>query len=247
MLGILYGIGTGPGDPELMTMKAVRIIKECDVIALPISNRQAVTEPVVLEAGTCSDEILKGCAAYQIALPNVPEMKKKPVLLTPMPMCKDKAELKAIHDASADKAEELIKEGKKIAFLTLGDPTVYSTYLYLHKRMVKRGLPAQIISGVPSFCASAARMGTGLVENKQQLHILPSSYGVEQGIKLSGTKVLMKAGKKMGQIKEEIKNHRQQFYMVENCGMENEAVYREIEQVPEHASYYSLIVLKEDK
>ena len=246
MLGILYGIGTGPGEPELMTMKAVRIVKECDMIALPISNREVIKEPVLLEAGTCEEEILKGCVAYQIALPNVPEMKEKPILLTPMPMCKDKAELKALHDASGDRIAQFIREGKKVGFLTLGDPTVYSTYLYLHKRIVKKGLPAKIINGVPSFCAAAARLGIGLVENRQQLHILPASYQVDYGRNLPGTKVLMKAGRKMEQIKETLKEQRQALYMVENCGMEKEAIYTTAESVPEQASYYSLIIVKEE-
>lgn len=247
MLGILYGIGTGPGDPELMTMKAVRIVRECDVIALPISNREVIKEPILHEAGACEEEVLRGCVAYQIVRPNVPEMNQKKILLTPMPMCKNKDELKALHDASADKIEELIEEGKSVCFLTLGDPTVYSTYLYLHKRILRKGLPAQIINGVPSFCASAAKLGIGLVENKEQLHVLPSSYDVEEGVKLPGTKVLMKAGKKMSEVKETIKDEGQVFYMVENCGMEKEAVYTSIEDVPNHASYYSLIVLKEDE
>ncbi len=246
MVGTLFGIGTGPGDPELMTMKAVRQIKECDVIALPISNHEVVKEPTLFKAGTCSEEILKGCVAYQIALPNVPEITQKPILLTPMPMCKDKETLKALHDASGDTIAKLMQEGNKVGFLTLGDPTVYSTYLYLHKRILQKGLPAFIINGVPSFCASAARLGIGLVENKQQLHILPSSYDVEQGLKLPGTKVLMKAGRKIGSVKETIKEQGQSFYMVENCGMEQEAVYSCVGEVPEHVSYYSLIVLKEE-
>lgn len=247
MTGTLYGIGTGPGDPELMTLKAVRMVKECDVIALPVSNRDVISEPVLCEAGTCDKDILNGCTAYQIVLPNVPEMEKKPILVTPMPMCKDKTLLKALHDAGAEAIAELLEQGKNVCFLTLGDPTVYSTYLYLHKRIVKRGLSAKIINGVPSFCASAARLGIGLTENKEQLHVLPSSYEIEQGVELPGTKVLMKTGKKMAQVKERIKKDGQTFYMVENCGMENEKVYTSVEEVPDHPSYYSLIVLKEEK
>lgn len=176
--------------------------------------------------------------AYQIALPNAKEMEEKPILLCPMPMCKDKEELKRVHDMGAQAVERLIKEGKKIAFLTLGDPAVYSTYLYIHNRIKKKGLPCEIISGITSFCASAARLGMGLVENKQQLHIIPSSYDVEKELHLPGTKILMKAGKKMGEVKEIMKREQKQFYMVENCGMESEKVYTNVDDVPDETSYF---------
>ena len=161
-------------------------------------------------------------------------------------MIKKKEELKALHDASAEKTAELLKEGKSIGFLTLGDPTVYSTYLYLHKRILKMGLHAEIINGIPSFCAAAARLGIGLVENKDQLHVLPSSYEIEEEVKLPGTKVLMKTGRKMAQVKETIQAGGKEFFMVENCGMAQEKVYTDVQEVPDHASYYSLIVLKEE-
>lgn len=223
------------------------MVRECDVVALPISNQELVWEPELYEASQCDEEILKGCVAYQITYPNVPDMNSKQILLCPMPMCKDKKALKATHDRAADAVAKLVEQGKKVAFLTLGDPTVYSTYLYVHKRVQEKGLPVEIINGIPSFCASAARMGIGLVENKEQLHMIPSSYDIEDGIKLPGTKVLMKAGKKMEEVKEKIKQGKNHFYMVENCGMENEKVYTNVDEVPDKTSYYSLIILKEEK
>ena len=247
MDGTLYGIGTGPGDPELMTLKAVRIVRECDVIAIPISNREVITEPVLWQAGETKEELLAGCVAYQITLPNVPEMKEKPVLGLPMPMCKDKTELKTIHDKGAQAVAKLLRDGKNVCFLTLGDPTVYSTYLYVHKRIQAMELPVEIVSGIPSFCAVAAKHEIGLVENKDALHVIPSSYGVEEALHLSGTKVLMKAGKKMAKVKEEIQKTEQSFYMMENCGMQSEKMYTDIDQVPDDTSYYSLIILKEEK
>ena len=115
---------------------------------------------------------------------------------------------------------------------------MYSTYLYIHNRIKKKGLPCEIISGITSFCASAARLGMGLVENKQQLHIIPSSYDVEKELHLPGTKILMKAGKKMGEVKEIMKREQKQFYMVENCGMESEKVYTNVDDVPDETSYF---------
>ena len=241
MSGILYGTGTGPGEAELLTLKAVRLIRSCDMIAVPVSD-STLKEPCIWEEGM---PYLDNCTAYQIVLPEVPEIRKKPVLCLPMPMMKEKEELKRIHDAGAKKVEEYLDEGKDIAFLTLGDPSIYSTYLYIHKRVQKDGYHAVIIPGIPSFCAAAAALNLGLAENKEEIHILPASYGIEEGLKLSGTKILMKTGKKMPYVKETVKASNDRFWMVENCGMENEKIYQNPDDVPEKSSYYSLIVIKE--
>lgn len=241
MSGILYGTGTGPGEAELLTLKAVRLIRSCDMIAVPVSD-SALKEPCIWEEGM---PYLDRCTAYQIVLPEVPEIRKKPVLCLPMPMMKEKEELKRIHDAGAKKVEEYLDEGMNIAFLTLGDPSIYSTYLYIHKRVQKDGYQAVIIPGIPSFCAAAAALNLGLAENKEEIHILPASYGIEEGLKLSGTKILMKTGKKMPYVKETVKASNDRFWMVENCGMENEKIYENPDDVPEKSSYYSLIVIKE--
>lgn len=126
-----------------------------------------------------------------------------------------------------------------------GDPTVYSTYLYIHKRIRAMGYRTEIVSGVPSFCAVAAKLNTGLVEKAQPLHVIPASYQVEESLKLSGTRVLMKAGKKIGAVKEAILAADAEGMMIENCGMPDEKIYRTIDEIPETAGYYSLIIIKE--
>ena len=141
--------------------------------------------------------------------------------------------------------EQYLDEGKRIAFLTLGDPSVYSTYLYIHKRVLRDGYQARIIPGIPSFCAAAAALNIGLAENKEEIHILPASYGIEEGLQMSGTKILMKAGKQMASVKETLRKSKGQFRMVENCGMDGERIYTDPEEVPEKTSYYSLIIIKE--
>lgn len=146
MTGKLYGIGVGPGDPELLTLKAVRIIKECDVIAVP---------------GKEKDETVA-------------------------------------HTIAFEKISKVLDSGKNVAFLTLGDPCIYSTYIYVHQKVEQAGYETEIVSGIPSFCAVSARLNQGLVERNEMLHVIPSSYGIEEGMKLSGTRVLMKAGKKWG-------------------------------------------------
>ena len=174
MTGILFGTGIGPGDPELMTLKAVRLIRENDTIAVP---------------GEKPEESI----AYQIAVQAVPEMAEKELVAIPMPMTKNAKELEENHRRGAEKIEELLDAGKNVVFLTLGDPTVYSTYLYVHRRVLEDGYDARIVSGVTSFCAAAASLSEGLVENSEELHVIPASYQIEDALEFSGTKVLMKA------------------------------------------------------
>lgn len=247
MEGILYGIGTGPGDSELMTLKAVKTANSSDVIVLPISDQSIIDEPVYFESLT--EEVKKlnaGCIAYQIAEPNLEKPENKGFLYLPMPMHKDKEVLKRMHDAGVGAVLQLLKEGKNLAFLTLGDPTIYSTYLYIHNRVLKNNGKAEIISGIPSFCATAARLNMGLVENKDQLHVVPASYGVEEALALGGTKVFMKAGRKMAAVKKEVKDSGQNIWMVENCGMKNEKIYVDVDDIPDQSSYYSLLIVKEE-
>ena len=83
------------------------------------------------------------------------------------------------------------------------------------------------------------------VEKAQQLHVIPASYQIEEALKLEGTKVLMKAGRKMKQVKEILRTQGDEVYMIENCGMANEKIYYGADEIPEDAGYYSLIIVKE--
>ena len=230
MQGKLYGVGVGPGDPELLTLKALRLIKENEVIAVPGKDIQA-------------------SVAYQIVKGAYEELDEKTLIPVAMPMTKDPQVLKANHDKAADQVESYLKEGKNVVFLTLGDTTVYSTYLYVHKRILERGYEAEIVSGITSFCAVAARLNMGLVEADQPLHVIPATYKAQEMdeiLKLPGTKVLMKTGKKMKQVKESIEKSGQKAVMIENCGMPSEKIYRSAEEITEDSGYYSLIIVKEN-
>ena len=227
--GILYGVGVGPGDPELLTVKALKVIKDCDVIALPVSGK--------------ADK--KQVTAYQIVEKIYPEIDKKSILFLAMPMIKDKEALQRIHAEEAEKVCRELDKGKNIAFLTLGDVSIYSTFLYIQKLVEASGYGTCAIPGVPSFCAAATVLKTGLGEMNDVIHILPGSYDISEGMELSGTKILMKAGSKIGQVKEELQKYDGQIQMVTNCGMEEEQVYRSVEEIPEQAGYYSLIIAKE--
>ena len=229
MSGIFYGAGVGPGDPELLTVKALRVMKQCPVIAIPVSDKN-FTEAAYDPTGTdpAYKRYLEKCVAYQIAVQAGADIGQKAKLYLPMPMMKEKEQLRQVHDEGAEKTAELLEKGMDVVFITLGDPTVYSTCMYIHKRIRKQGYETRIIPGVPSFCAAAARLDQSLVENQEELHIIPASYEIEEGLKMAGTKVLMKAGRKIPYVKQVIKEQNLNLTMVENCGMENETIYHEL-------------------
>lgn len=228
MLGKLYGVGVGPGDPELLTLKSVRIIKESDIIAIPNTDKDK-------------------CAAYKIVKQIIKDIDDKEFLYIDMPMTKDEEKLKNSHEAGKNIIIENLKEGKNIAFLTLGDPVIYSTYIYIHKLIKEAGYETEIINGITSFCACAAKINEGLVEKSQELHIIPASYQIEESLGFPGTKVLMKSGKKISDVKDKIKEKNLKAVMIENCGMPDEKIYRSVEEIPENAGYYSLIIVKDEK
>ena len=228
MTGKLYGVGVGPGDPERLTLKALRLIKEAPVIAVP---------------GTVPENTV----AYKIVVQAYPALAEKELLPIDMPMTKDHAKLRESHERGAKAVAAVLDQGKDVVFLTLGDTTVYSTYLYVHHRVEEMGYATEIVSGITSFCAVAARLNIGLVEKHEELHVIPASYQIEEALQLPGTKVLMKAGKKMAEVKATIKRLGASAVMIENCGMPNEKIYRSVDEIPEDAGYYSLIIIKDSK
>lgn len=226
MKGKLYGIGIGPGDPELLTLKAVRIIKESPVIAVP---------------GQVKEETV----AYKIVKQAIKELDEKEFVAVHMPMTKDQVKLEESHAQATKAITDVLDTGKDVAFLTLGDPTVYSTYIYVHKRVEALGYETEIISGITSFCAVSAKLNTSLVEKAEPLHVIPASYQIEDALKLPGTKVLMKSGKKIASVKKTLKEMGCEGMMIENCGMPDEKIYRSVDEINENAGYYSLIIVKE--
>lgn len=232
-MGVLYGVGVGPGDPEYLTLKAVRIIRESDIIVLPNKRKE-------------------DCYAYQIVKKVIPEIEEKQIICYEFPMTKDTGLLNSIHDEIYEDINGYLKKDKQVTFLTIGDPSVYSTYYYIHKRVIKNGKMAQMISGIPSFCAVAARLGISLGEKQEDIHIFPGSY-VEPalGENLSGTRIYMKSGKKMetlvSSLEEECVDKELLICGVSNCGLENEKVYYSLEELKKEANpdYLTIIIVKE--
>ena len=217
--GRLFSVGVGPGDPELLTLKAVRLLQECDVIAIPRRDRDR-------------------CTALRIAAKAVPEIEEKPLIALDMPMTRDRGTRERAYAAAAAQLNAALDEGKTVAFLTLGDPTIYATCGYLHDRVVRAGFEAEFVSGVPSFCAAAAALGTPLCLDGEALHILPGSHA--DG---SGTRVFMKGG--AADVRAALTAHAGPVLGAENVGMDGQRLYRSLEEIPETTGYYTVIIAKE--
>lgn len=223
MPATIYCVGVGPGDPELMTLKAVRLIRAADVIAVPGDAPQK-------------------SAAYQIAAAAVPELEQKALLAVPMPMTRDHEQMASAHRAAASLLEQCAHEGKTVVYLTLGDPTVYCTFAYLRRLLEADGYVTELVAGVPSFCAAAARLGISLAEWDEPLQILPAAHLAPEAVDRPGTLVLMKSGSKLAETKALLRARGRDACAVENCGMPSERVYRALDEIPDDAGYFTLLI-----
>ena len=228
MRGKLYSVGIGPGDPELMTLKSVRLLKECDVVALPLGDNGIMTAKAIVNQVVNLDE--------------------KEQINIYMPMTKDMAAMDKAHREGADAIEKLLDEGKNVVFITLGCPTVYATYIYVHKLVLKDGYDAELVAGVTSICAVAARLNTSLCERAEPLIVLPGSY--KESSKFldgPGNKVLMKSASEIGRVRDELRERGliKNSGMVERCGLPGEKVYFDLEEIDPASSYFSVILVKE--
>ncbi len=230
MTGILYGIGVGPGDPEMLTLRAVRAIKEADVICLPRAEKEK-------------------CRAYQIALPVVPELGYKKIISLDFEMTRDEAALETMHREFYKKYKQLLLDGYKLAFLTIGDPTVYSTFGYIMKLAKADGIEVEIINGVTSFCGTAAASGILISEKDENVHILSGQGNLDDELNQSGTKIIMKSGKNISEIKQKLVELEAAGKVTVNavidCGMETEQIFRSAMTIPDDSKYMMTIIVKE--
>lgn len=230
MSGIFYGVGVGPGDPELLTVKAVNVIKEADIIIAPRTEKK--------EKST----------ALNIARPYLKESVEIVHLVFPMVFHED-----VLTDAWEENKRtilDFLTQGKKVVFLTLGDPMLFSTYIYVFKLLKDSGYPIETIPGIPAFCAIASKVGIPLAEGNQVLSIVPTTkdeQALEDVIKKSDNLALMKVYKNYPQVVKKLKasDHIANSVMVSRCGLDNEEIFRDLENVEkEQVNYLSTVLAK---
>ena len=227
--GIFYGVGVGPGDPELLTVKALRILRECPVLACP---------------QTKSGEML----ALEI-VQQAMGIGGKTILPLHFTMSRDPQVQREAHEKAAEQVCGWLEQGQDVAMPNLGDVSIYSTYCYLMELVKDRGYETRMVAGVPSFCAVAARLGVSLTEMNTPLHIAPGSADLEEVLRWPGNKILMKSGRQMPEVLGEIElwASLSKSAMVQNCGLADERVFSDLskERPQNSTGYFATVIVKE--
>ena len=220
--GVFYAVSVGPGDPELLTRQACRVLEACDVIAAPRMK---------------SGRML----ALDIAAGAV-DMQGKTILPLDFTMARDAAVREDSYRTAA--VEAALAAGQDVAMVNLGDVSVYATAYYILERIRADGFETVMCPGVTSFCAVAARLGRSLTRMEEPLHILPGSAELDSALALPGTKVIMKSGKAIHETAAALERRGllANAGMVADCGLETEQVYTDLRHLPKEISYFATIV-----
>lgn len=158
MIGQLYGIGMGPGDPELITVKAFRVLKESPVIAYP------------------KKRMGEKSYALSIAETYINPLEKEMLGLV-FPMTRDRETLEREWDRTVEAVWERLSQGKNVAFVTEGDPLLYSTFIHMSRRMQELHPQVEIssIPGISSINGAASRLNLPLADGDEQIAIVPAT------------------------------------------------------------------------
>jgi precorrin-2/cobalt-factor-2 C20-methyltransferase len=232
--GTLYGIGVGPGDPELLTLKAVRVLGQVDVIFAAASTKNDYS------------------TAYSIARPHLKEGVR--IVRLGFPMTKDQDALDEAWAENARLVAEVLDNGQDAAFLTLGDPLTYSTYGYLQRTLLEMNpdLRLRAVPGITSFHAAASRIGLVLCESKESLLItsgVADPARLEEQLNTADNAVILKAYKNFDDIRALLTKLRlaDSTVLVSRLGMDDESILMDIKDAPKQPHYFSLALVKRNK
>jgi precorrin-2/cobalt-factor-2 C20-methyltransferase len=183
----LYGVGVGPGAPDLLTLRAQRVLREAQVLVLPRSTDHG------------------GSMAWRIARPVVGEVEGQERLYLTFPMSKDPARLRPAWDRALAEIGARLDRGLTVAFLTEGDPSLYSSFIYLAREAPRRwpAVPMEVVPGVSSLAAVPAVAGVPLADGQERIAIVPANYGLDDLVRVLAefdTVVLMKIGSEMPNV-----------------------------------------------
>ena len=225
MSGTLYGVGLGPGAPDLITLRAARLIEAAQVIAYPTL------------AGADS-------FARSIAADLIPKAAQEIVINVPMSV--DRAPAQAAYDQGAAQIADALDAGHDVICLCEGDPFFYGSFMYLHARLKNR-FPVKVVPGVTSVTACAAEAGRPLVARNERLTVLPGPMNeATLRARIAGAEAvaIMKVGRHLPKIRA----------VIEDLGLTDAASYIEratlpeqvvlpLSQAPQKAPYFSMILL----
>lgn len=226
--GTFYAVGVGPGDPELLTRKALRVLDACPVIAAP---RTASGEMLALD-------IAKGAL----------NLDGKEILPLEFAMARQIAARQAGYSRAAEKIAQILENGRDVAMVNLGDVSIYATAYYVLDAVRAMGFSTVMVPGIPSFCAVAAALGRSLTEPEAPLHIYPAGKtDLDVALAQPGTKVLMKSGSAMGATAQALARQglADKAAMVADCGLPGQQIFRTMENLPADVSYFATVIVPE--
>jgi precorrin-2/cobalt-factor-2 C20-methyltransferase len=232
--GKFWGIGVGPGDPELLTLKAKRILEEVDLLFIPRSR----SEKRSLAFSIVSGVIEKDWQIIDLILP----------------MTRDKEELRQHWQAAAAKVIEVLQKGQDAAFITLGDPTLFSTFPYLFKEVQKMApeIEVEIIPGISSVTSISAWIKEALVEGEESLLIIPAEekhQHLESYLEHFENIMIMKAGRYIEYIHDVLEGQpsRSKVFLASRCGFAEGYFTSDLESVQgQDIDYLSSILIKKN-
>jgi len=225
MTGTLYGVGLGPGAPDLLTLRAARLIESARVIAYPS-----------LAGGDSF--------ARSIAADLIPTTAREIIL--DVPMTTERAPAQTAYDTGAAEIAAALDAGEDVICLCEGDPLFYGSFMYIHARLKER-YTVEVIPGVTSVTACAARAALPLAARNERLTILPGPLA-EDALKAEITRadsvVIMKVGRHLAKIRRVLSalDLADQAVYVERASLPEE-VCLPLSQAPEKAPYFSMILL----
>jgi precorrin-2/cobalt-factor-2 C20-methyltransferase len=231
-IGTLYGIGAGAGDPELITVKGLRILRQVSIVAFPagVGGKLGIAEQIIAEW-------------------LLPEQKK---LALTFPYVQDEAELTQAWQIAADRVWEELGQGQDVAFVSEGDVSFYSTFTYLAQTLQERH-PGAIVQTIPGICspmAAAAALGIPLTVRAQRLMVLPALYSVtelETAIATADVVVLMKVSSVYSQVWSVLQRHGllARSFVIERATLPNQVIYADLSDRPQlDLPYFSLMIVQ---
>jgi precorrin-2/cobalt-factor-2 C20-methyltransferase len=231
--GKLYGVGVGPGAPDLITVRALDVMRRVPVLALPRSSDYGASK------------------AWEIAKPMLGALPAQQRLFLTFPMSKDPERLRPAWDAAFTAIGEQLERGRDVAFATEGDPSLFSTFGYLAGEAPRRwpGIEIEIVPGVSSINAVAAVTGTPLADGQERIAIIPATYGVADLGDLLGrfdTIVLMKLGGEMARIFEAVARAGllDRAVYVAKATMAEQRIVRDLREVEaEHGDCFAMVIV----
>ena len=232
MTGRMYGVGVGPGDPGLLTLRAKEILDSCDIIAYPVKRPG------------------DGSTALEIIRPSV-SLEGRDVREFLFSMSPDDRDWKAGHDEAIRSVCSLLGEGKDIAMVTLGDVGVYSTFMYIKEAIEENGYEVEIVPGIPSFCHGAAVAGLPLTLNNEGLAIVPMAKENSELLSVAmdafDNIVVMKAFKSIPKIMDMMESKgipTDAATVISNVGMSDQ--YIGILDRERSYSYFTTVIIKKN-